>query len=151
VNASAKPAADHPAPLRHRVDPRWLLASVAAGPTGWILQLIAGYAISSVGCAQARRLGEPSGAAFAGESAILIAINMVCLLIVGLGGRLSWRHWRRTRGEKGGDVHTALTIGEGRTRFIASCGVLSAIGFAIAILFNTLEPIMVRGCWTGAG
>jgi hypothetical protein len=151
VTVSARAAANHPAPLRSRVDPRWLLAGVASGPAGWIAQLIAGYALSSVGCARARRLAQSSGEAFGGESALLILINLACLLIVGLGGFVSYRHWRRTRGEKDGDIHVALSVGEGRTRFIAAWGILSAIGFAIAVAFNTLEPIMVRGCWTGTG
>jgi hypothetical protein len=140
----------HPSPQRQNVDVRLLLGGLAAGPAGWIVQLVVSYAVSSNACSAARAQEFSSGSAFHHETGALLAVNLLCLLLVVVGGLISYRNWRSTRGETGGDAESALTIGEGRTRFIALCGILSAGAFAIGILFNTLEPFTVPGCWTGA-
>lgn len=149
MSATHADAKEHPSPHRARVSTSVLLVGLAAGPAAWIAELVVSYAVSSRACAYARQSGLGSGPAFAGETPALIAINLTCLLLAALGGALSYRNWRRTRLEKPGAIQSALAIGEGRTRFIASCGMISAIIFAIAILFNTLEPLLVSACWTG--
>ena len=55
--------------------------------------------------------------------------------------------WRRTKDEIGGDAESAMEIGEGRTRFIASCGILFGLCFGIVILFQALQPILLASCW----
>jgi cytochrome c biogenesis factor len=149
MSATNTAAAEHPSPHRARVKTSVLLAGLAAGPAAWIAQLVVSYAVSSQACSYARQSGSGSGQAFAGETPTLIGINLACLLFAALGGTLSYRNWRRTRLEKPGRLQSALAIGEGRTRFIATCGMISAVIFAIAILFNTLEPLLVSACWTG--
>jgi hypothetical protein len=149
MSTASPPASDHPAPQRNAVAPWLLLGGLATGPAAWIAQLVTSYALSSTACTAARAQALPSGPAFHGEVLALLAANLACLTLTAAGGLVSYRNWTSTRREKPGDVHQALSIGEGRTRFIALCGVLSAIGFAVGILFNTLEPLAVQGCWTG--
>lgn len=139
----------HASPHRERVDHRVLLAALAAGPTGWIFQLVAGYAVASTGCARLRAAGAASVAALSREPGLLIAINLVCLSVILAGGIFCRVAWSRVSDEKGGGPEATLTIGEGRTRFVAVCGMLSSVVFTLAVLFNTVEPLLVGGCWTG--
>lgn len=142
--------ASHPSPQRERVDHRALFAALAAGPAAWIVQLVASYAAVGVACTARRTVAAASAAAFAGEPTLLIAGNLVCLAIVVAGGIFCRIAWNRVAGEKAGGPEAALNVGDGRTRFIAVCGMLSSVGFALAVLFNTVEPLIGPGCWTGA-
>jgi len=139
----------HPSPHHDRVDHAWLFAALAAGPAAWIVQLIAGYAIASVACTAQRAAGGASGFAFAGEPAWLIALNLAALVVVVAGGVYCRIAWNRTANEKAGGPEAALTIGSGRTRFLAVWGMMSSVGFSLAVLFDTIEPLLVPGCWTG--
>lgn len=144
---SASPG--HPAPQRRRVRPVLLLAPLAAGAFAWILQLSVSYGVSGAVCSALRKGAVPLIAA-GRETILLTAINLGCLALAVAAALASWSHWRKTRAETPGDVHAALSIGEGRTRFVAAAGILSSSGFALAILFNTVESLMVAACWTGA-
>ncbi len=139
----------HPAPHQERVDHRALFAALVAGPAGWIVQLVVAYGVAAVACTARRAAGAASGAAFAGEPAWFVALNLVCLVVVVAGGVFCRIAWNRVGGEKSGGAEAALTIGDGRTRFLAVCGMLSSVGFTLAVLFNTVEPLLVPGCWTG--
>ena len=139
----------HPSPQAERVDHVWLFVAIGAGPAAWIVQLIAGYAIASVACTVRRAVGGASGDAFAGEPAWLIALSFAALVIVVAGGIFCRIAWNRTAREKTGGPETTLTTGTGRTRFLAVFGMLSSVGFTLAVLFNTIEPLLVPGCWTG--
>ena len=151
MSASQTSAEQHPAPHRGRVNVILLFAGLAAGPFAWIVELVVSYAIASDLCTAMRRVGAPMGdRARFDEIALLLAINLICLAVAVAGGAISVRSWLRTRAEKPGRAEAALDIGEGRTRFIAAFGVLSAAGFALAILFNIVEPFMVPTCWSAA-
>jgi hypothetical protein len=140
---------EHPAPQRGRVSIVASLASLIAGPAAWILQLVIGYGLSSLACFPhdiPLRQSPPPG--WSAEPLLLGAINGVCLAIAILGGVTALLHWRRTRGESSGGAGHVLEIGEGRTRFLAACGMLSAFGFALAILFDTPAIMAVPACWS---
>ncbi len=138
----------HPAPHRGRVSVVASLSSLIAGPAAWIVQLVVGYGVSSLACfphdAPFRQSPPPGWTA---EPVMLGAINGVCFAIAILGGVIALLHWRRTRGERGGGAGWALDVGEGRTRFLAACGVLSGFGFALAILFDIPAILAVPACW----
>jgi hypothetical protein len=141
--------AGHPAPHRDRVGMGWLIGALAAGPAAWIVQLVAGYGLSSLACFPHDAPFEQSPPpGWGGEPAILLIVNGVCLLVA-LGGCLvSLDHWRRTRSEKAGGAHHTLEIGEGRTRFLAACGALLGAAFALAIVFDTVMIIGTPTCWS---
>ncbi len=140
--------ASHPSPARGSVALWLLIGAFAAGPAGWITQLVVNYGIASHACyprTEPWLIAPPPG--WSGESAWLAALNLTSLCVAVAGGLVSWRIWRRTRNEKAGDAESAMEIGEGRTRFIASCGILTATTFSIAILFGTLQPFLLLTCW----
>ncbi len=149
---AADPPAEHPAPHRHLVNVWLLLAGLGAGPFAWILQLVASYGVASYACFPPlgpRLGGLPVG--WSAEAPGLTAVNLVCLAIALIGLAASFVHWRRTRTEKSGGHESLLETGEGRTRFVASCGMMAGAGFALAILFNTVEPLLIAGCWRMTG
>ena len=148
VPAAAPTNAQHPSPHRHKVSVWRLLAGLAAGPSAWIVQLVVDYGLASHACfpREAPRLGELPALGTA-EPAWLIGINLACLCVALGGAFASYGSWRRTRAEKRGGAEAVLEAGEGRTRFVATCGMLAGAGFALAIAFNTLEPLMVAACW----
>jgi hypothetical protein len=148
MTSAAGPPSEHPAPHRARVRPWVLLAALAAGPFGWIVQLVVGYAVAGHACYPdgGPRLAPPAGG-WGGEQAGLVILNVVCLVIALAGAAISWRNWRKVRGEKSGGARRLLETGEGRTRFLATCGILAGLGFALAIAFNTVEPLVIAACW----
>lgn len=139
----------HPSPHRERVDYRWLFAALAIGPAAWIVQLVLGYGVAAQACDMRREAGASGGSAFAGEPVLLSIVNLVGLVAVLAGGIFCRWAWNRVGNEKAGGPEAVLTIGEGRTRFLAVFGMLSAVGFTIAVAFNTVEPLIMPACWTG--
>ena len=149
MNQNAAQPDQHPAPHRGRVSVVASLSSLIAGPAAWIVQLVVGYGVSSLACFPhdlALRQSPPQG--WSAEPVMLGVINGVCFAIAILGGVVALLHWRRTRGERGGGAGRALEVGEGRTRFLAVCGILSGFGFAVAILFDAPAIMAVPACWT---
>lgn len=139
---------DHPSPHRGAVKAWLLIAGLAAGPFGWIVQLLVGYALSGQLCMLGR--GAPGATSAQGNSTLLIGLNLVCLAIAVGGLFVSWLCWRKVQGEKPGGADATLSIGEGRSRFLATAGMMAAGAFAVAILFNTVEPLMIPACWNPA-
>ena len=124
------------------------LLALAAGPTAWILQLVVDYGVASDLCRQngVLRAAAPNSG-WAPEAIFLVGFNLVCLAAALAGGFTALAAWRRTRAEKPGAAAKLIEVGEGRTRFLAACGVMSATGFAVAILFGTAWPFFIASCW----
>jgi hypothetical protein len=137
-----------PSPQKDRAGPTGLLLALAIGPGAWIVQLAGDYALASHACRpnDAPRLAPPA-AGWGGEHLVLLGLNLACLglcLVAGGGALVSWR---RTHGEKPGETAAVIEVGEGRTRFLAACGTVSALAFALAIAFDTALPFLVPSCW----
>jgi hypothetical protein len=117
-----------------------LLFALAAGPAGWILQLVLDYGIAGYACYRGAgpRLSTPA-TGWPGERAVLIGLNGAGLALAVVGGVIAYRAWRGLRAGE--------PTASGRTRFLATCGMFSAAGFGAAILFGTIEPFMVSTCW----
>lgn len=147
MSAALHPAREHPSPPRVRVSLWALLGALAAGPGAWSAQLVVSYAVSSHACFPHRTpwlVSPPPG--WASETRGLTALNLACLAIALAGAAVSWRNWRRAPTQRPGDAHGLAAIA-GRTRFIAACGILAGLGFSLAILFDTLEPVLIASCW----
>ncbi len=136
----------HPSPHRHKVSVFWLIAGLAIPPVAWVLELLVGFGISSNACPLTPHAHSQPG--FSGEATLLIVLQLGCLIAAVASGLMSRRHWLRVRREKKDSEHSHLTIGEGRTRFLALAAMLTAGTFAIAILFNVLEPVLIPSCWS---
>ena len=139
---------EHPSPQRDRVGVTVLLVTLATGPFAWIVQLAGDYALASHACRpdDAPRPSPPISG-WSGEHMALFGLNLVCLALCLAGGAVAFVLWRRSQREKSGDAPEVIEVGEGRTRFMAACGVMASGAFALAILFDTTLPFFVVSCW----
>lgn len=134
----------HPAPHRRNAGLFSLGFGLAAAPLAWAAQSIIGYALSSYGCF----VGPTPRPVplFVETWSILLALNVAALIIAVLGGAIAYRNWRATREEQGGGSEHLVEIGEGRTRFVAMCGILSSLGFLIATVFTSSAIALAPLC-----
>jgi hypothetical protein len=146
MKVQASHSSDHASPPAGTVGLILLLSALASGPAAWSLQLVAGFGLSSLACYPhdtPYTQSPPPG--WESEHAILLAINLACLLVALAGLLVSFLYWRAKRPEKAGQVPN---VSETRTRFLGACGMLAGFGFAIAILFDTAAILGVPSCWS---
>jgi hypothetical protein len=134
----------HPAPERNKASLWSLSFSLAAPPLAWSVQSIVGYSISSEACYP----GDTPRTLplFAGLWDLLLGINGVALGVGVLGILIAYRNWSATRWEMGGDSEHLIERGEGRTRFLAMCGLLLGGGFVIATVFTSVTLLLSPLC-----
>ena len=116
----------HPAPHRDRVALSALLFGLAAAPLAWQVQILVG-----------------SSAATSARKSTLLALFAICLAAALAGGLVALRSWRLTFQEVPGSAHQLLDRGEGRTRFMAMCGMLVSLLFFYALLFGLTALCLV--------
>lgn len=134
----------HPAPERSKASLGSLCFSLAAPPVAWSVQSIVGYAISSEAC-------YPGDAPltiplFPGMWGVLLAMNIAALAVGLIGFFIAYRNWCATRYEQGGGSQHLIERGEGRTRFLAMCGILVAAGFVTATAFTSVTLVFSPIC-----
>jgi len=144
AQTEALPEPIHPAPERRKVSMLSLVLGLAVPPLVWSAQSILGYAISSNAC-------------FPGDSLLrhpvlphlrplLAALNCGALAMAVMSFGVAYRSWSLTRFERGGDSGQLIDQGEGRTRFLAVCGMLVGAGFGVAILFSSISLLLSPLC-----
>jgi hypothetical protein len=143
--AQAVPNHQHPAPHRRNVGLSSLLLGLTAAPVAWVTQLIVGYGVASHACFP----GDMPRASplFLATGTIVTAFNLAAIIISIAGVVLSFRSWRATREEHAGRSHRLLDVGEGRTRFLAICGMLTSMGFLVATIFASIAILAVPLCY----
>lgn len=130
----------HPAPHRQRVGMLALGFGIVGAPLAWNIELLAGTALSGHQCfPRYMPLAVPL---WTGTWGFLLAMSVVAIVIAIAAGLVAWRSWRRTRDEKPGSVHG----GEGRTRFMAMCGLLCSGLFMVALVFTLAAILLVPLC-----
>lgn len=137
----------HPAPERGVVALGTLWFGLFGAAAAWSVQSLVNYVVAAHTCFP--RL-YPLDTPTIGRAPlwwITVIVSLVALAIGVLGGLAALRSWRATRHEKGGHAHWALETGEGRTRFMASAGLVTSGIFIIAILVNAASAIVVTPCW----
>ena len=136
------PSVQHPAPHRSRVGFPAAIFGLIAGPLAWSGHLLASYALASHHCypGAVPRQDMPGGAGLWGA---LLAIDAVALAIALLGTLTAFRGWSASRAEAS---HHPLEVGEGRTRFLAICGMIASMGFLAAIAIDVVALFMVPLC-----
>jgi hypothetical protein len=137
---------DHPSPHRGHVATASSVFVQLGGPLAWAAQFTVGYGLASHACFPH---AAPLNHLLHGWEHIavtLLAINAVALLVAASAAAVSWRNWRVTRAEHHGHYGQLLEIGEGRSRFLAVCGMMTSLGFLAAIAFNTLTLLTVPPC-----
>jgi hypothetical protein len=137
---------DHPSPHRGRVGLGALLFGLFGGPAAWAVQVIVNYALASHSCflGSIPRSGAPPG--WTATWLALLLINIAALAVALAAAEMSRRQWRATRSEQPGSSDTLLQVGEGRTRFLAMCGMIFNLGFLVAIVSDTVAILVVPGC-----
>lgn len=134
----------HPASHRSRVSGRRLLFILLAAPGAWMLMELLGWAIASRQCGL--RAAQWSGELVRGGSWLLYVL-IAAAFVLALAATLSaWTAWRATRDEKSGAGQQLAQLGEGRTRFLAMCGLIISSGFFLALLFVLLQLVAAPLC-----
>ena len=137
---------EHPSPHRARISTAVLLVALAVGPAAWALQQMLGYGVSSHACFPSDAPIAPAPAAWAADLPVIGMAGLAFFLIAFGGVAIAARAWRATREEKEGDRHVLLDVGEGRSRFLALCGVMAGCLFCLAILSDLAVTLGLRTC-----
>jgi hypothetical protein len=120
------------------------MIGLAGAPLAWSVQIIVGYAVSAYACYPRRMpLALPL---FDSLRGMLLTISAAAIALSLLSTLVAYRSWTATRAEHEGNQHAALEAGEGRTRFMALCGLVTSAGFFIALLFTGVIPLLVHPC-----
>jgi hypothetical protein len=77
---------------------------------------------------------------------VLLAMNIAALAVGLIGFLIACRNWSATRHEQGGSSQHLIERGEGRTRFLAMCGILVAAGFVTATAFTSVTLVFSPIC-----
>ena len=144
--AAALPAGAHPAPHRAHVGVLALAFGVAGGPLAWAVHLALNYAIASHACfpGAAPRSQPPSGAS--GLWWLLLCNDLTAIAVAAAAALVAYRSWRSTRREFAGRGVDLIEVGEGRTSFLALWGLLTGLGFLLAVLFDAVALWVVPLC-----
>ena len=143
-NNSLATQTGHPAPHRSRVGLTALLFGIGAAPVVWSVQILFNSALSGFVCyPHAAPLVAPL---FGGSHSLMLAVNLSGIGVAIVAGLISWRSWRLTSAERPGSFHHLLELGEGRTRFMATVGMLTSALFLIALGFGLAVLCLVPPC-----
>lgn len=123
---------DHPAPQRATVGVTALSFGILGAPAAWILQELISYTYTSTLC----NIGDLQNALPGAASPLVGTISVIAMVFAIAAGVTALRSWRKTRDEQSGSSHHLLEVREGRTRFLAMCGLLTSAGFLIALIFS---------------
>jgi len=130
----------HPAPHRHRVGLLALGFGIVGAPLAWNIELLVGVALSGHECYP--RYLPLSVPLWNGTWSALLVISIIAIALGIVAGLVSWRSWSRTRDESPKEAHS----GDGRTRFMAMCGLLSSGLFLVALAFTIAVVLLVPLC-----
>jgi hypothetical protein len=128
-------AVSHPSPAKGDLPPWRMIAGVTLAPAAFSLQVVASYVVAALRC------GSGDAPDF-----WLVAINLVALAAVVIGLAVAIANFRATRGEKTGSHQAVQEIGEGRTRFLAYCGLCASAIFGLAVIVQLTSILMLSAC-----
>lgn len=143
----------HPAPARRNVALAALWFGLAGGPAAWSVQTLVNLPVAAHGCFP--RLEPLDHPAIGNVSGIAFVVSIFAIVVCLAAVAISVRTWLRTRGEqqesagsgRRHDAGTALAeTGEGRTRFMALCGMLTSLTFLVLIVVHAASIFIVSPC-----
>jgi len=124
----------------------WLIVWSAAGPFAWCAQMILTSALASYACyPDAARLGAVAPRMGWAPNAIGI-IELSALTLCAAGAVFCFHAIRVMRDDSPGTHADLLEVGEGVPRVLAICGLLTALGFMLATLFDSAAMLTVPFC-----
>jgi len=134
----------HPSPQRGQVGLGALWFGLFGAPAAWSVQTLANYALAAHSCYPG--LTPRTGPTFPSLWGILMAISIGAVVVTLIATGVAIRSWQRSRGETGGGAHRSIETGEGRTRFMATAGVMASITFFIASIAHLASILLVPPC-----
>jgi hypothetical protein len=141
------PGADptpHPSPDRAKTGLARLLYGLAAAPTAWVAGQLVNAGLAQEACFPGTEpLANP---AVAGLHLIQTVVLLISVLVCASAAIVALGAWQATRTEHSGDQQELLSIGEGRSRFLAFAGVLTSAGFLLGTLFSVPALIFIPAC-----
>jgi len=135
----------HPAPHRERAPFPALAFGLFAAPLAWAAHLLLNYSIAGHSCVGAAIPDFRVGSTRVEFTSILL-IDLCAIALAIAAGYVAYCLWERTKEEKGGDMHHLVHAGEGRTRFLAMCGMLTSLLFGLAVLIDALGAMVGPPC-----
>lgn len=136
----------HPSPHAHRIGLADTAFGLFGGVAAWAMQLGVNYGIASHACFPRAGGERLEGANWSSLVSPLVLVNFAAVVLAAAAVLLAWQNWRRTRDEHHGGHRHLLEIGEGRTRFLAACGIMMGLFFLLVILANAVALFMVPPC-----
>jgi hypothetical protein len=136
----------HPAPSAGELSSAQAAFLLFTGPIAWFVQLCVGSMLTSWPCFPGmERLSAPlAGYAWAHAAAVVVLLLAAALAAV--SSLAAWRKFQAVRGEREGGHAELVSIGHGRTRFVALWGMILGAGFSLSILVNLVGFAMVPLC-----
>lgn len=137
-------AAAHPAPAEHAVPLGALWFGLFGAPVVWSIQLMLNFALVAHSCFP---VSEPRTTPLFDALGITVLLVSVGALVIALAAFVTaWRSWRTTRREHAGGEELLLEAGEGRTRFMATAGMLVSGLFVLGVVMNAMPLFLVPLC-----
>jgi hypothetical protein len=134
----------HPGPKRAAVSGWALGFGLLAAPLAWSLDELGSYIIAAAEC-QLKGSGSVMSMV-RGSTPSYIVLTIVTWLIALAGLWVALHNWRKTRDEHPGSGHHLLAIGEGRTRFMSMCGLMTSASFTVGFVYLTLQMFAAPLC-----
>lgn len=135
--------AAHPAPHRHAINFGLLATALIATPAIWGIRLVVNYGIDSHYCFPGdRRSNALPGWAWP----TLLGIDLLAIVVAIAAVLISLTSWRLSREEFAATSGPLIEIGEGRTRFLALWGLMTSIGFLVAVGFDLVALWIAPAC-----
>jgi hypothetical protein len=121
---------------RRRVGPLRLLVALYGAPLAWVAQMSLSEPLAAQACYPG---GRPlSSPAWPPLQTTLALISGACLVAALASALVAWSVWRAVRDER--------VAGDGRPRFLAVLGLMSAGLFVAAVLFTALAVVLIAPC-----
>jgi hypothetical protein len=121
-----------------------LIYGLVAAPAAWGVEQVLNATLAQEACFPGTE--RLTASTIAGLHTVQSAVLVIALLVSASAGWIAMGAWRATRGEHAGGSHTLLSIGEGRSRFMALAGVLTSWGFVVGTLFSVPAVFLVPAC-----
>ena len=143
-DTQANTTSNHPSPIRANVALKSLWFGILGAPMAWISLELLSYILTTSVCDtnNQTRLSDHSLEVWQ----YLIPLNVVAGIIALSAIVIAIHNWRKSSHEKSGSAHQLIEVGEGRTRFLAMFGLLTSIGFIVALLFSSITLFLMPLC-----
>lgn len=122
-----------------------LAFGLLSAPIAWVMHLLVNYSIAGQSCFGAAEMEEATLSSHDALSTIFI-VDLAALALAASAGYVAFQLWKKTKDEKAGDTEKLVQAGEGRTRFMAMCGILASTLFGLAIAIDALGSIVGPPC-----